>query len=151
LVRKTGSNSVAKIVCKGIQIMASEAYITRDVGHADEGWSEPEGRGVVGWQTLLSGDRTPTEGLTAGIAHLAPGGHLALHRHDPAEIYFMIEGQAVVTVEGVETRIAPGACVYIPGSAEHGIRNEGTKQVRFLYVFPTDKFENVEYCFSPLG
>ncbi|KQT52879.1 MULTISPECIES: cupin domain-containing protein [unclassified Aureimonas] len=128
--------------------MPVQPFIVEDTGLASEGWSEPKGRGVVGWQTLLSADRTPTAGLTAGIAHLEPGGHLALHRHDPAELYFLTEGVAIVTVEGVETQVGAGACVFIPGNAEHGIRNEGRAPVRFLYVFPTDSFADVDYRFS---
>ncbi|KQT50857.1 cupin [Aureimonas sp. Leaf454] len=128
--------------------MPIEPVIVRDLGIASDGWSEPEGRGVVGWQTLLSGDLTPTDGLTAGIAHLQPGGHLALHRHEPAELYFLLEGEAVVSVNGAESRVSTGACVFIPGNAEHGIRNEGGAPVRFLYVFPTDSFAEIVYRFS---
>ena len=129
----------------------SEPFIVLDRGAPDDGWNEPEGRGLVGWQTLLSADTTPTDSLTAGIAVLEPGGHLALHRHDPAELYFLLEGEGIVTLEGVEHRIAKGACVFIPGNAEHGIRNEGAARLRFLYAFPTDGFSNVEYRFSQLG
>ncbi|PZO79110.1 MAG: cupin domain-containing protein [Mesorhizobium amorphae] len=131
--------------------MSTERVIVQSANAPDDGWNEPDGRGVVGWQTLISGDLTPTNALTAGVAHLAVGGRLALHRHDPAEIYYMIAGKAVVTVDGVETHIEPGACVYIPGNAEHGIRNEGAMPARFLYVFPTDSFGDVEYRFSNLA
>lgn len=123
-------------------------FIARDLRAPNEGWDEPDGRGVVGWQTLLSGDTTPTDGLTAGIAQLEPGGHLALHRHDPAELYFLLEGEAVVTIDGAEFPVAAGACVFIPGDAEHGIRNESASLVRFLYVFPSDSFAEVAYRFS---
>lgn len=129
----------------------AEPFITHDRGAPDEGWDEPGGRGVVGWQTLLSGDRTPTDGLTAGIAVLEPGGHLALHRHDPAELYFLLDGTATVTIDGVDTLVENGACVFIPGSAEHGIRNSGEGRVRFLYAFAADSFSDIEYRFSSSG
>ena len=129
----------------------SEPFIVIDRGAADDGWNEPEGRGVVGWQTLLSGDETPTDSLTAGIAVLEAGGFLALHRHDPAEVYFILEGEAVVSLDGVETTVATGACIFIPKNAEHGIRNPGPAPVRFFYVFPTNGFSDVEYRFSKPG
>jgi mannose-6-phosphate isomerase-like protein (cupin superfamily) len=126
----------------------AEPFIAVDRGAPDDGWDEPDGRGVVAWQTLVSADTTPTDGITAGIAVLEPGGHLALHRHEQPEIYFLLEGEGVVTLGGVERRIAKGSCVSIPGNVEHGIRNEGGQRLRFLYVFPTDAFSDVEYRFS---
>ncbi len=112
-----------------------------------DGWDDPV-KGRVGWRTLFSGDLTPTEGLTAGLAELEPGGWLGLHRHDPPEIYFLVEGRGVVTLAGKEHEVAAGAAVFIPGNAEHGIRNGGPTTLRFLYVFPTGSFSDVEYRFS---
>lgn len=57
-----------------------------------EEWSDPV-RGNVGFRTLISGDVTPSSALTAGLAELAPGGWLGEHRHDPAEVYFVTEGE----------------------------------------------------------
>jgi hypothetical protein len=41
----------------------------------------------------------------------------------------------------------PGA-VFIPGMAEHGIRQTGTELLRLFYGFPVDSFDSVEYLFS---
>ena len=105
-------------------------------------------RGNVTWFTLISGDITPTDSLSAGIAEFEPrSGMLKLHRHEPAEIYFIIEGTGLVTVNGVETEVAAGTTVFIPGNAEHGIRNESHTLLRLFYVFPTDRFADVVYRF----
>ena len=125
----------------------SEPFIVIDRGAADDGWNEPEGRGVIGWQTLISAGLTPSAGLTAGIATLEPGGFLAPHRHAPDEIYFVLEGKALVTIDGVEREIAQGDCLFIPGMAEHGSRNVSDTRARVLYVFPVDRFEDVTYLF----
>jgi hypothetical protein len=47
-----------------------------------EGWEDPASGGVR-WRTLLSGDRTPTDSLTVGVAELEPGEarHFRAHRH----------------------------------------------------------------------
>ena len=81
--------------------------------------SSPSSSGISAWRARAGASRrggassagrrfspaiTPTDGLTAGIAQLEPGGHLALHRHDPAELYFLLEGEAVVTIDGAESR-----------------------------------------------
>ena len=126
----------------------SVPFLSHDAGVASDGWAEPEGRGVVGWQTLISGDITPTEALTAGIAVFEPGGFLALHRHEPAEMYFILEGTGIVTLDGVDNLVKPGDCVFIPPMAEHGVRNLEVGALRFLYVFPTNSFADVAYQFS---
>ena len=114
---------------------------------AADGWDDPA-KGRVGWRTLFSGDLTPTEALTAGVAELEPGGWLGLHRHSPAEIYFVLEGNGIVTLDGAEHAVRAGSAVFIPGDAEHGIRNSGTAKLRFLYAFPVGSFGEVEYRFS---
>ena len=106
-------------------------------------------RGDASWVTFFSGEITPTEAMSAGLAELAPlGGRLAPHRHAQAEIYYVVEGSGIVTVAGVETPVSAGAAVFIPGGAEHGIRNEGEAVLRFFYVFPVDRFPDVAYRFS---
>ena len=125
-----------------------EATITSRFERPRDRFDDPS-RGNVTWFTLISGDITPTTSLCAGIAGLEPRkGVLQLHRHDPAEIYFIVEGKGIVTIDGVEIEVAAGATVFIPGNAEHGIRNESDALLRLFYVFPTDSFAEVVYRFS---
>jgi quercetin dioxygenase-like cupin family protein len=112
-----------------------------------DGWDDPV-KGRIAWRTLFSGDRTLTDGLTAGIAEVEPGGWLGLHRHTPPEIYYVIEGSGVVTLEGTEHAVVAGSAVFIPGNAEHGVRNPGKTPLRFLYAFAADSFSEIEYRFS---
>jgi quercetin dioxygenase-like cupin family protein len=126
----------------------SKPLILADTKLAPEGWNEPNGRGVVFWQTLICREKTPSEGLSGGIAILPAGGFLALHRHQPPEIYHVIEGSAEVTVDGTTHNVGVGDTVFIPPMAEHGIRNQSDANFRILYVFPTDSFGEIEYIFS---
>ena len=117
----------------------------RSIGR--DGWDDAV-KGKVGWRTLFGGDASPTDSLTGGIAELEPGGWLGLHRHDPAEIYYVIEGRGILTLAGRDYAVGPGSAVFIPGNAEHGIRNSGNETLRFLYAFAVDSFADVEYRFS---
>ena len=125
----------------------AKPVVIRTVDREFEGWDDPA-KGRVGWRTLFSAERTPTEALTAGVAELQAGGWLGLHRHSPPEIYYILEGTGVVTLEGEEHAVEAGAAVFIPGDAEHGIRNTGGTPLRFLYAFPVDAFGAVTYRFS---
>jgi mannose-6-phosphate isomerase-like protein (cupin superfamily) len=106
-------------------------------------------RGDVTWLTLFSSSTTPTNSLTAGLATCPPGtGHLCAHRHEQAEIYYVTEGRGIMTIDGTENQVGPGSAVFVPGNAEHGIRNVGEGELKWFYVFGTDRFEDVVYRFS---
>lgn len=112
-----------------------------------EGW-DILARGDASWFTLFSGDLTPTAGMSAGIMEIAPNGAgLKPHRHAQPELYYVAEGTGVLVVDGVETVVAAGSAAFIPGDAEHGIRNAGGTVLRIFYVFPTDRFSDVVYRF----
>lgn len=117
----------------------------RDV--ARDGWNDPA-RGRLHWRTLFSQGSTPTEAITCGVAELAPGDRLERHRHAPPEVYYVVAGEGVVFLEGKEIAVRPGAAVFIPGMAEHGVRQTGAATLRFFYVFAVDSFDGVEYLFS---
>ena len=112
-----------------------------------DGWDDPI-KGRVRWRTLFSRGGTPTDGITCGVAELGPGHWLGLHRHSPPEIYYVLAGEGVVTLNGKETPVKAGSAVFIPSMAEHGIRQTGAAPLRFLYGFPVDSFDSVEYLFS---
>jgi mannose-6-phosphate isomerase-like protein (cupin superfamily) len=123
------------------------------VVHADEcrveRWA-PDGPGTVTWRTLLSGDRTPTDSLTVGIAEVAPGAPdgAGPHRHAPAEIYAVLAGEGVVVIDGVEHPVRAGSAVFIPGGAWHAAHNTGSTPLRVLYTFAVDSFSEVVYEFA---
>lgn len=108
------------------------------------------GRGRTTWHTLVSSSITPSNALSAGIAAAPPGsGFLACHRHEQAELYYILAGEGEVSIDGVKYQVKEGDTVYIPGNAEHGSKNTSeTAKLKYLYVFPTDAFEDVHYRFT---
>ena len=105
-------------------------------------------RGTVLWKTLISAGHTDTQALTAGVALVTPGGMLRAHRHTQAEIYIILEGTGMVTIDGDSHDVGPGVTVFIPGDALHSIENRGMSDLRFAYVLDADRFEDVEYRFD---
>ena len=100
------------------------------------------------WKLIFSGRRTPTEAMTVGLAEFPPGTVLPLHHHAPAEAYYALEGEGVVEVEGEVHRLQAGVSLFIPANARHRTTNTGPRPLRFLFVFPTDSFEEVVYHFD---
>lgn len=132
--------------------MKDEPTVVHESACPEECWSEGDRVGVR-WRTLLSGDRTPTSALTLGVAEIPPGdAPVRLHHHEPVEAYYILAGEGSVHVAGREHTVRPGSAVFIPGNAEHVVRNTGGVALRLLYVFPVDAFDQVEYRFpEPLA
>jgi mannose-6-phosphate isomerase-like protein (cupin superfamily) len=114
---------------------------------AQDSWDDPV-RGRLDFRTLFSRGRTETAGLTCGMTELKAGGWLGLHRHAPHELYYIFAGAGIVSLEGREFPVKAGSAVFIPGMAEHGIRQTGSEPLRLFYAFPVDSFGGVEYLFS---
>lgn len=121
------------------------------VAHVDdcevERWQDPA-RGPVQWRTLISGDRTPTDSLTVGIAEVPAGApDPRLHRHAQAEVYHVLAGEGMVTIDGRDFALRAGSTAFIPGDALHGARNTGAEPLRILYVFASGSFDEIDYRF----
>lgn len=109
-------------------------------------WND-DTRGRVRFSTLFSGDRTPTDTMTSGLADIPAGHRFAVHRHAPPEIYHVLEGEGVLQLDGEEVGVGPGAAVFIPADCEHGIRNTGQTTLRVFYVMAIDALDQVDYRF----
>lgn len=103
--------------------------------------------GALSWQTLISGDRTPSSAMTVGVADLPPGGHLKPHFHPQAEFYFGLEGSGRVWVEDEVFALGQNVAVHIPGGREHAVK-AGEQGLRLLYGFATASFDQVIYTYT---
>jgi len=56
------------------------------------------------------------------------------HRHDGEEVFFILEGEARVTVDGREFRVGPMSAVFVPPGSLHGIENAGDKPLKYLVI-----------------
>ena len=110
-----------------------------------ETWDTPA-RGTICWQTLLSAGITQSNSLVCGVATLEKGDNFALHHHAEPEVYFGVEGETIVTVDGKACPLSPGVAIFIPANAVHGIAAV-TNLVRFFYVFAADSFNDIDYHF----
>ena len=127
--------------------MMAAMPVVANADHAPLEGGEDPAFGTVRWRTLFSADRTETHGMVLGIAEFGPDGTLLPHRHAPAEIYYGLAGDGVVTIDGIAHAIAPGVALYIPEEAEHGTV-AGPEGLKFLYSFPRDRFSDVDYRFT---
>jgi quercetin dioxygenase-like cupin family protein len=104
--------------------------------------------GDARWKTLISAGLTASRGLTLGVSELPPGGVLPAHRHAQPEVYLVLDGTGVVTIQGSSTVVGQGCGLFIPGNAVHSMESTGETPLRVAYVFAADAFEDVNYVFE---
>ena len=54
----------------------------------------------------------------------APESPFGPHKHERLEFWYILEGEAIVALEGQESRLAPGDLVVIAPWVDHGLRSE---------------------------
>jgi mannose-6-phosphate isomerase-like protein (cupin superfamily) len=80
---------------------------------------------------LQATGRSQTAVMT--IAPGADGGPEETHAAD--QVIYVIEGEAVLRVEGAEHRAGAGASALIPAGARHHVRNAGASPLFFFTVY----------------
>jgi mannose-6-phosphate isomerase-like protein (cupin superfamily) len=69
---------------------------------------------------LLSPDRGADD-VVAGTGLTAPNVHYTVHRHEPAELYYVLSGSGCIYVGTEAYPVLEGSTVYVPPSQSHGI------------------------------
>lgn len=66
---------------------------------------------------------------------LEPGAVIGEHPHTgDEEVYFVVEGHGVMTLDGAEHPIGPGDVSLVQSGHTHGIRNSTDGQMRLLVI-----------------
>ena len=94
---------------------------------------------------LIDKDFNGSTGLSLGYAEMATGGNLTLHYHSPDEIYVITNGEGILNKSGKLETIKKGDVVYIGRNEKHALKNDGKETLAFYWIFPTDRFSEVEY------
>lgn len=75
------------------------------------------------------------DGRTLKLSCVNPG--LASHpphRHEEDEFFFILEGEAEFFLNGAKKTAGPLTSFYCPPNSEHGIRNAGRTQLKYLVI-----------------
>jgi quercetin dioxygenase-like cupin family protein len=70
------------------------------------------------------------------VFELGPGGYTPRHAHDWFHVNYVIDGQGVLFLGGVEHPVKAGSYAFVPAGAEHQFRNAGEAPFRFICIVP---------------
>ena len=77
------------------------------------------------------------------VWELAPGVSEGMHVHDGEtmleELYYFLEGEGVMWVDGERVPIAAGDAVLAPAASDHGFKNTGSGPLRLVLVWGRPK------------
>jgi len=93
---------------------------------------------IARWKTLvggIEGGQIDRDDIQFGIWELAPNSIYHSHRHEVPEIYFVTEGKADWTVDGVTREVGQGMTIYTKPGAVHKMVNHTGDNVRAIWVW----------------
>jgi mannose-6-phosphate isomerase-like protein (cupin superfamily) len=102
----------------------------------------------VGYQYWFA-DPNFADGKTVKMSVVAP--HSATHPphvHAEDEFFFILEGKAELYLKGKWTPAEPYTSFYCPSNVEHGIRNAGDTELKYLVIKQYDNSNPVRVEFT---
>ena len=107
-------------------------------------WSIYRGEGRVGVEWYFR--ETSALPTSVMLYHLEPGTEEGEHHHlegDPDscsvdsqdELYIVVLGEVVMTVDGERTVLRSGDAAYVPAGPRHGVRNESDSPAELVLLF----------------
>ena len=93
------------------------------------------GKGVVEMLNFFEEEQSGGVGRLFSVATLAPGVSIGEHKHEGNfEIYYIFQGSAQVTDNGVPGVLEPGDMMLCKDGDSHSIENKGTEDLVVLFL-----------------
>ena len=70
--------------------------------------------------------------LTTTLVEIEPYGKQRIHKHEPEQVYFIIDGIGKMTVGNEHQIVNSEDCIFIPSKEPHGLENIGESKLRYF-------------------
>jgi mannose-6-phosphate isomerase-like protein (cupin superfamily) len=68
---------------------------------------------------------------------LKPGAAIGYHEQHEDEVYYVLSGRGVMTLDGTPTDVAPGAAILTRTGSSHGLKQVGSENLVVIIAFET--------------
>ncbi len=93
-------------------------------------------RGGGARTTPLVSPAIGAQGFINGITEFAPGAAIPFHSHNCEESVVLLEGEAVLDIDGRELPVRPFETTWIPPNVSHRFRNlSATAPLKILWIY----------------
>jgi mannose-6-phosphate isomerase-like protein (cupin superfamily) len=116
------------------QQQAKGGYIVQhdaDIQKAEPGTHNGGGR-TIGYSFF---DKTPGLHFVFRKRALEPGSAIGYHEQKEDEIYYVLSGHGVMTLDGTPTDVGPGTAVLTRPGSSHGLRQTGNENLVILIAY----------------
>lgn len=97
-------------------------------------WQEHARFPGIYMKSLLNSADNPL--ASVNVVQVPPDGNIGRHRHAAQlETVWIIQGEAILTLDKTELHLRDGQIIAIPMGLEHSLRNEGQTPVELLTFF----------------
>lgn len=91
-----------------------------------------EGEGYILYR-MLNPTTVGSTKFMSFVVEIHPGSGIPEHKHGPAEVgLHILDGKALVTIDGQEELVEPGTAVQVPIDSTIGLNNVGEETLRFI-------------------
>jgi mannose-6-phosphate isomerase-like protein (cupin superfamily) len=67
-------------------------------------------------------------------AKVRPGRKTAPHKLKTSEVYYILKGKGLMSIDGKTSKVSPGCAIYIPPRSIQNIKNTGKRWLEFLCI-----------------
>ncbi|RDV00968.1 cupin domain-containing protein [Trinickia dinghuensis] len=93
-------------------------------------------RGGGASTTPLVGKSVGSDSFITGYTAFAPGVEIPFHSHNCQESVVLVEGDAMLDIDGLEYRLKPLDATFIPPNVPHRFRNlSQTNPMKILWIY----------------
>ncbi len=101
----------------------------------------PFDNGVI--QTLIARYANGAEEFDFGVYRLAESEYHPLHFHPAgAELYYILDGSCLVTVDDETVEATSGTAIYLPAGTRHAVRTRLGETMTMVYCFSSGDFRD---------
>ena len=122
---------IGLLLCVPAQMLAQKLSLKDCVHTYDERRIEPNDTGWAYW-FIPAGGVADTLSVKMSMVDKGEKTHDP-HSHFEDELFYMVEGESIVYLNGEEQRLRPGDAFYAPGNSWHNIRRTDMNQaIRYV-------------------
>ena len=99
-------------------------------------------------KVLIDQEAIPDAPLCLAEVRYPPGAKCPPHSHrESAEVYFVLEGELIATIDEHPHRVQSGQLAYIPSRTQHWAENQGIRDCLFVAIHapPVDDILEVKH------